>query len=240
MTCFLFLLLSSIILLQKQKIKLAKRVLTFTLIALLLSSTPACSHVLLSQLESQFKPLKLSEAPEAQAIVVLGGSISSLIPPRVQPEESNSSVLSYAARLFHLKKSPLIIVSGGGTYQTQHNQTRTESLDMKDYLTTFGVPEAGIIQENRSRNTEENAFYTGQVLEQRHIRRVILITKAYHMPRAVRWFRKYDLDITPFPTDFKSDLNFSLTQLLPSSDGLVDFTIAVKEFLGMLFWRLFS
>jgi len=240
MTCFLIFLLLSIILLQKQRIKLAKWVLSFTLITLFLSSTPACSHVLLSQLESQFIPLKLSEAPEAQAIVVLGGSISSLMPPRVQPEESNSSVLSYAARLFHLKKSPLIIVSGGGTYQTQQNQTRTESLDMKDYLTTFGVPEAQIIQEDRSRNTEENVLYTGKVLEKLHIRRVILITKAYHMPRAMRWFRKHDLDITPFPTDLESDLNFNLTQLLPSSNGLGYFTIATKEFLGMLFWRLFN
>ncbi len=234
LTLVLLLLTLVIILFQKKKTIAAQAVLLFCWISLFIMSNQGTNHGFIASLEHQFPALSIATTPTAEAIVVLGGTLSRLTPPRIQSEESKGSRLAYAVRLFQQGKGPLILVSGGSPYKDIHGQMRTESLDMKDYLISFSVPENQILEENQSRNTEENALYSARLLKERNIKKIILVTSAFHLPRAMTWFKKYNLEIIPFPTDFKDATGENYSNLIPNAEALVDFSLALKEYLGIL------
>jgi hypothetical protein len=74
-------------------------------------SMPVMSHWLASQIENQFPQVPIASVPHAQAVVVLGGTVS---PPMVGHAgidlKSGADRVWYAARLFHAGKAPLVIL----------------------------------------------------------------------------------------------------------------------------------
>ncbi|NBX67695.1 MAG: YdcF family protein [Proteobacteria bacterium] len=232
-------LLFSLFQLARKKAKCALCFLTLAVLFLFLFSSPALSNSLLLKLETQFPALAVTAPEPADAIVVLGGTVVPAKKPREQPEEPHGERLSRAAQLFLFKKSSLIIVSGGTAFPFLEKKPQPESMSMKEYLTNFQIPKTQIIEESKSRNTEENALYTAQILKTLNLRTIILVTSAYHMPRAMKWFNRIGVKITPFPTDFKSESAFKWKSVFPSPEGLVNFSLALKEYLGLLAFSVF-
>lgn len=234
-----FLLFFSLFKLGRKQIKWGFYSLALALLALLFCSSNGLSNTLLFHLETQFPALAVTAPEPADAIVVLGGTVVPAKKPREQPEEPYGERLSRAAQLFLFKKSSLIIVSGGTAFPFLENKPQPESMSMKEYLTNFQIPKTQIIEESKSRNTEENALYTAQILKTLNLRKIILVTSAYHMPRAMKWFNRIGVKITPFPTDFKSESAFKWKSVFLSPEGLVDFSLALKEYLGLLAFSVF-
>ncbi len=225
--------------LHKGKNRLAKMILVAVFIFSLVLSFPFSASTLISFLESQHPAQRVSQVTPAQAIVVLGGTVSNSLPPRIEPEETRESRLSIAAKLFLNKKSPIIFVSGGVPYSGPRGELRTESTDMKEYLLGFGIPSEVIIEEKQSRNTKENVEYLTNLLEAQGIQQFILLTSAYHMPRALSLFKKQKFDIIPFPVSFRHDADIKWQNLIPNLVTLDNSTLALKEILGMATYRLF-
>jgi uncharacterized SAM-binding protein YcdF (DUF218 family) len=212
---------------------------------LLLASNGWLSNTLLQSLERQNLPLK--QLPTADAIVLLGGSTKSAVAPRVMVEigEQGDRVL-YAAKLYQEQKAPLILASGGRIEWLTGGQA--EAADMAELLQLMGVPAAAIIQEPNSLNTYENAVEVKKILEKQGIKRALLVTSALHMPRALKVFRHQKIDAIPAPTDFLvSDLdarapNRSLQSIilnfLPDAGHLAQTTQALKEYIGLVAYRL--
>jgi len=115
-----------------------------------------------------------------------------------------------------------------------------EAPTMAAVMREWGVPEHSILVEDRSLNTRENALFTYELLKGRNVRRILLVTSAMHMPRAVATFRKVGFDVMPAPADFHTgwaDPDLPL-QWWPSAGRLGDSDLAVKEWLGQLTYRL--
>lgn len=118
---------------------------------------------------------------------------------------------------------------------------------MATILTSIGVPSEVIIQEPDSLNTYQNAVNVRKILAARQIKNVLLITSAMHIPRALKIFHRQGIDVIPTPTDFlvsQDDLQelistpkSAILKLLPDIDNLNQFTVALKEYLGIfIYW----
>ncbi|NEQ80238.1 MAG: YdcF family protein [Moorea sp. SIO2I5] len=233
------------------------------LIVLLVSSNTWVTNSLIRSLEWQYLPN--SELPEADVIVILGGATKPPFPPRPTPEvdEAGDRVL-YGAQLYREGKAPWVIPAGGrivwGSSSNNSNQRlssqtgqssqqlASESEDMAQILEDLGVPRSAIIQESRSLNTHQNAVNVRKILDQRDLRKVLLVTSAIHMPRSVLVFRRQGIDVIPAPTDFlvsqheldepSSSTQAALLHSLPNADQLSKITRAIKEYIGIVAYRI--
>jgi uncharacterized SAM-binding protein YcdF (DUF218 family) len=119
---------------------------------------------------------------------------------------------------------------------------------MAEILKTLGVPASAILQDPTSLNTYQNAVNVRQIMKQRGIRRVLLVTSAMHMPRSLGIFQRQGIEAIPAPTDFliteqeieepNTTPEATILSLLPDADRLRNTTRALKEYLGMVIYRL--
>jgi uncharacterized SAM-binding protein YcdF (DUF218 family) len=213
----------------------ASGIILFLAIALLyLSSAPWSSRLLLGTLEGKYPIRPSTELPEADAIVLLGGTTYPVQPPRVEAEEITGARVQRAARLYRAGKAPKIIVSGGVVYSSTEGLARTEADDMFDLLVMMGVPADAIVREAASRNTYENTGNTLGILEAMKCRQILLVTSAFHMPRAMALFRRSNLTIIPAPSDPRSGGKANQWRdFFPGPDALKLTTQAVNEIVGI-------
>jgi uncharacterized SAM-binding protein YcdF (DUF218 family) len=207
---------------------------------IVLFGSPLIGEALERSLEDQYPDAPIETIPAAQAIVVLGGSVR--IPNRLH---RNSALIEAtdrelrAVRLYQAGKAPLVVAAGGGLPDENGHRT-PESHVMSALLREWGVPEQAILIEDRSVNTHENALFSFEMLSARQIRRILLVTSASHMPRAAAAFRKAGFDVVPAPADFHTGwtaLDLPLAWL-PRAEMMVESDIALKEWLGILVYRL--
>ena len=215
------------------------------LLVLWVASSGLGNEGLIRSLEWQHIPE--GDLPPAEAIVLLGGCTKSQEPPRpmVDVTEGGDRVL-YTAQLYRQGKAPVIIASGGRIDWSPSGAP--EAADMAALLEFLQVPPAVIVQEPDSLNTYENAVNVKRLLEERQIQRVLLVTSAMHMPRALRIFQRQGLDVIPAPTDFlttavdpdapPASLEAQLLAALPDAGRLATTTLALKEYVGLVVYRL--
>jgi len=94
--------------------------------------------------------------------------------------------------------------------------------------------------EPRARSTWENAAYSAAMLRAEGIRRVYLVTHAWHMPRAVHAFRDHGLRVTPAPTGFTQPPSLDLASVLPSPGGLRASYYGLHEVFGRIAYRFYA
>ena len=240
----ILLVLAALLLRKRPRLRTAAEVIA--LILLVLSSNHWVSFLLARSLEWQYLPN--GEIPSAEVIVLLGGGTEPAIYPRTFPELNGAGDrLVRAANLYHQGKAPAILASGGNI-TWMDSQISTPASDMTVLLERMGVPSTAIWQEDRSQNTYENAVYCANILKEKKITRVILVTSALHMPRSVAIFRKLGVDVIPAPADFAvtqegwaeitSTPEAWLVNLLPSAGSLGLTSAALKEYFGLLVYRL--
>lgn len=203
-------------------------------------STPFLGSVLLGGLaeRGRYLPQHAEEFPTGDAIVVLGGGVLPVSGALVYPDlSSGADRIWHAARLYHAGKAPLIIASGGNVWP--HRQRQSEADAMRVVLNAFGVPDAGIVTEDRSRNTRQNAAFTADLVASRGIRRVLLVTSAFHMPRAEAAFKRVGFDVVPAAVDFSRRSNSPwILRIFPRAYPLVVNSRLSREHLGRLVHHL--
>lgn len=243
MTCLLM--LAAIILLWQRRRRGAMGLVAIAGLVLWGSSNAWVATQLAQSLEWRHLPAR--PLPAAEAIVVLGGSTRPQAYPRpwVDLTEAGDRTL-HGARLYRAGKAPLLILSGGRI--DWRGGGSSESADMARIARAFGVPSAAIIEEPRSLNTYQNAVNVKAILAERHIRQVLLVTSALHMPRSRAVFEHQGIAVIPAPTDFRvsartmDEISGSrqaiLLSLLPDADNLMLVTRSLKEYLGLLVYWL--
>ncbi len=205
---------------------------------LLIASNPGVSLLLMGFLETRNVPR--GPLPLADAIVVLGGGAQAAQPPRptIQVPGATANRLLYAVKLYREGKAPIVILCGGSWAK----QLPPESELMSQIIETMGVSPSAVVEESSSRNTYENATAVKMILTNRKIHRILLVTSAFHMPRALALFRNLGIETIPAPCDFFTDAppTFSTYKnwqsgavaSLPSAEALAETTLALREFLG--------
>lgn len=218
--------------------KLGMTLLFLTAALLWISSTPALSSYLIASLERQYLPIPVSKSPKADAIVILGGGVGAAESPRLEVDLTDASDrILHATRLYKAGKAPLIIAAGGSN--TWLGTRTPEAFTMDKLLREWGVPSRAIIVESESLNTYQNAVNTKKLLDQRKLKKILLVTSAAHTPRALATFRSAGITSIPSPTDYKIvDQEKSIVlSFLPDIGALGGTTQALKEHLGFLVYR---
>ncbi|ANF58467.1 YdcF family protein [Halotalea alkalilenta] len=193
--------------------------------------TPRVSLWLSAPIE-RIAPAPASDWRGAQAIVVLGGGRASALPGRSRERVNLDTFarVAEAARISRHTRLPILVTGGrpGG-------ERRSEAQLMNDALIeTFGMPSRWL--ENHSHNTRENALYSALILREHKVRKVILVTSAFHMARAERNFERLGFEVVPAPVSFSSAPP-GLRGWLPSSLGLAQSQRALHEYLGWIAGR---
>jgi len=206
---------------------------------LIVPATGFFAEALMAPLESTYQPRVVDLYEPADLIVVLGGTQAPLRAPRVEAEEVNGARLQMAVRLYRAGKARKIVVSGG-PYRIQGERFRAEAEDMRDVLVGLGVPFSAILMEPNSRNTFENAAFTAKLLKERGESKVLLVTSALHMPRAMALFQKQGVEAAAAPCSFLSGARHGpLSGLKPEAIHTLHSEAAIKEYIGRFaYWIL--
>jgi uncharacterized SAM-binding protein YcdF (DUF218 family) len=105
----------------------------------------------------------------------------------------------------------------------------------------MGVAETDILIENQSRNTHENALFSKKIMEEKYSNATcLLLTSAWHLPRAQRCFDKCGLKTTAFPVDFwAKPFQLQPSQVFqPDSDAFQKWDFLIKEWVGLVVYRM--
>lgn len=219
-----------------RRFRWAGRALIMTSIVLLLGlSTGAGSRLLVAPLENRSLPVPNPKMVDAQAIVILGGGRSFAAPEdgeRDQPGAQTLARLRHGARLQRLTGLP-VLVSGGAPDRGGESEAAVMARTLRE---DFKIPVRWI--EDTSENTAQNAAHAATILREAGINRVLLVTDAIHMPRAMQIFSKTSLAAIPAATEFRSRKPLSAADFIPSAGSLQTSHYALHEWIGMVWYQL--
>jgi uncharacterized SAM-binding protein YcdF (DUF218 family) len=208
--------------------------LLFAVVWLYLSATPFFANFLIGTLERGYGSRAMSAVSEAEAIVLLGGATRGDTHMGTLPDlNQHADRLVHAVSLYKAGKAPLILLSGGSA-----SGSRPEAQQMRDVLGVMGVPAKNLILENASRDTHDNAVFSAQILRDRGIKRILLVTSAYHMRRAMALFEAEGLEVEAAPTDYQQLVAEPVIPIwLPGVGSLARTSNALHEMAGYWVYR---
>ena len=203
-----------------------------SLSGLLVLSLPVVAFALFTPLEGA--PLDLARAKDAGAIVILAGGRT-----RGAVEWGGDTVnaftlarVRYGAHLARATGLPVLVTGGGGT-----RERAPEAVLMQQVLQQeFGITPRWV--ETASGTTAENAVFSASLLRAAGVRRVLLVTHAFHVPRAEARFARAGLQVIPAPTGFQGLRRFEWLHLVPTADALRLSHVALREWLALARDRL--
>jgi uncharacterized SAM-binding protein YcdF (DUF218 family) len=131
------------------------------------------------------------------------------------------------------------LLISGGNGKPDNNHFR-EAAWVKTQLVDLGVPDSVIFAEDHSDNTEDNAVYSKHLLDSLQLSPpYLLISSAFHIPRASLIFKKSGLPVDPFPCNYTEGRDaFSVDDLLPRPSVLLDWDRYLKEAVGYWWYKL--
>jgi len=204
-------------------------------ILLLLSFSPL-PRLLVLPLENRFPQQDAAKGP-VTGIIVLGGAVGI---------GRGDVVLNYAAarmtkavELARLHPEAKIVFAGGAAHLVTQ-VTMTEADGARALFLSLGLKEERLVMEDRSRNTVENAIFTRRLVEPKPGERWLLVTSAWHMPRAMGVFRQAGFPVEAFPVDWLTENKPGdyVRPYLRAPRGLSVADDGLKEWLGLLVYRL--
>ena len=184
-------------------------------------------------LETQF-PSNAPLPEHVDGIIVLGGAEETLASSYWKQAELTESAERLTAFLELARRYPdaRLVYSGGTGSMVYRNDTGADVA--RRLFLSQGLDLSRVQFESRSRNTYENATLSKALLKPMPFEKWVLITSAWHMPRAVGIFCKAGWPVIPYPVDhlsipgrlFRVDFNFS--------DHLRVLRTAVREWIGLI------
>jgi len=173
------------------------------------------------------------------AAIVLGGMIA-YDPTFVRPQFNRAiDRLMQAITLYKDGKIRKILISGGSGSILEKDVF--EAAILKNYLIKLGIPDSVIIAEKESKNTHENALFSKPILDSLNKNgKFILITSGFHMPRAIRCFRKVGVNVTPYSSDrYSGPRKFVFDHLfIPATGALDEWNVLLHEWIGFISYKI--
>ena len=191
---------------------------------------------LLRPLEDRFeRPANLT-TPDG--IIVLGGDISPAMFEQRGVLATTGARLTEAVALARRFPLARIVFTGGSSNLLGTSIPEAEAAER--FLAAMGVPSGRTTFEARSRNTSENAMLTRDLVSPKPGERWLLVTSAFHMPRAMGAFRHAGFDVIAWPADY---LTFGTQSewAMPNgwvAEGLRRVDFGAKEWMGLIAYRL--
>jgi uncharacterized SAM-binding protein YcdF (DUF218 family) len=214
-----------------------RKLMIASIVLLAICGLSPLGYWLIYPLETRFPPWNPAQgAPDG--IIVLGGSIEADVSAAHDtPVTTNAADRIFAtAALARQYPNARIVYSGGSA-----NLVSTDAKEA-DYaaklLENLGLPKSRLIMERQSRNTQENAEFSKQLVQPKSGERWLLVTSGYHMPRSIGLFRKAGFPVEPYPVDWRSAGPEALFEFTNTENaGLNRTDLAFREWLGLLaYW----
>jgi uncharacterized SAM-binding protein YcdF (DUF218 family) len=229
--------LAGIVLMATRWRRFGRRLAATSVILLAVAGLSPLGNWLIMPLEDRFPPWDATRgAPDG--IVVLGGAISpELSLARGAPDLNEAAErITAAASLARRYPDARIVYSGGtGRLTGRHG---IEADIAADLFETIGLPRGRLMLEGRSRNTVENAEFSRALAAPKAGERWLLVTSAYHVPRAVGVFRQAGFAVEAYPVDWRTSSDDIWLPFDTVSSGLRRTDTAVREWFGLLAYRL--
>jgi uncharacterized SAM-binding protein YcdF (DUF218 family) len=200
-------------------------------------SAPWTAARLLAWIESDYPVVTLEDTAPADVAVVLGGGLSREGTKPVENLGEAADRVLRGARLYRAGKVTHVLAVGGRLPWT--GAPRSEAEAMGDLLEEWGVAPDAIVLESSSQNTRENALGAARVIRGQGWSRILLVTSAAHMPRAVEAFRAVGIDVVASPTDYRyaGPSPLDVLDFLPDAGALAQSTAVVYEIIGRWVYR---
>ena len=214
--------------LNRRRPPLARVLLWVGFGSLWLLSTPVVSEGL-TRLAEHYPPLDWREAASAQAIVILGGGGQRRFAPEFAGPAANPGLLqrlSYGVYVARHTGLP-ILVTGFEIEAVTMRVTLERDYDLQPRWV-----------DEQSFDTFQNAHNSGQLLRADGVHRIVLVTSATHMWRAVHEFTAAGMDVVPAPEGILSQHDPDVGHYLPNADALLQSYLASYELIGDAVRRL--
>ncbi len=211
---------------------------TLGVVLLLVAGLTPLGNALMLPLEDRFPPWDASRGVPT-GIIVLGGAVGpELSAARHTPDLNESAErITATAALARQYPQARIVYSGGNARLVLTGGIEADYAI--DLLESLGVARARVVAERQSRNTIENAEFSKQLVQPKPGERWLLVTSAYHMPRAIGVFRRAGFPVEAYPVDWRTRGPIDLVLPFESvTAGLRRTDTAVHEWVGLVAYRL--
>jgi uncharacterized SAM-binding protein YcdF (DUF218 family) len=192
---------------------------------------------LMVPLENRFPAVAVSAAP-VDGVIVLGGGLD----PGLSAARGQYIMSDAASRLVYFQLlarahpgAKLVFTGGSGDLLDQEHR---EAPFARGLLREMGLDPGRVVFEGASRNTFENALFSKELAKPAPGERWLLVTSAYHMPRAVAVFRAVGWDVLAFPVGYRTAGYASLNVLASFAEKLRALDLAWHEWVGLAAYRL--
>ena len=219
--------------------RLATRLELFTLLLLLAIGCTTLPDLLLAKLESgSIELTPESDLHSYTGVIILGGALS---PGRLglyhRQSELNGSATRMTSAVALWQRHPQLKLVFTGGEGTVFGTGPSEAERAHAFFRSLGLPDNAVQYESASRSTYENAIYTARMPGIDPKQRWLLLTSAWHMPRAMRTFVHAGWNVTPYPVDFRTGGITPLTEYT-ITEGAAHWNLALHELLGIAYYRL--
>jgi uncharacterized SAM-binding protein YcdF (DUF218 family) len=233
----IFLLLAGFIAGWFRRRKLAGSSATLAFLVLALSAWTSLGALMLNPLEERFQR-PVPPPDRVAGIVVLGGGLEGAINLARGGYELNSGGDRFVEAAVLARRYPdaRVVVSGGvGTLVLEGEG---DAVSAPRLLAALGVAADRLILEDRSRNTYENAVFTKRLVTPKPGETWLLVTSAFHMPRAKALFDRAGFETEPWPVDYRTSGREGISLFADNAtDALSNTTTALREWTGLFaYW----
>ncbi len=207
------------------------------LAALVVAALSPLGNMLLTPLEQWF-PGMIFPNQQIDGIIILGGSYDTQMQGYINTIvlEEDIQPMAVVADLSRRYPQARIVFSGGTDPPTRG---ASEAAIAKQFFVSCGITPDRISIEERSRNTKENAQFTAQLIHATPQSQWLLVTLAYHMPRAMGAFQSAGFNVIAFPVGWRThgwrDFWWPATS---ATENLRRVDVAAHEWIGLLTYRL--
>jgi uncharacterized SAM-binding protein YcdF (DUF218 family) len=209
-------------------------------IALAICGIAPLGDALIQPLESRFDRPGLDRVgPSIAGIIVLGGGEDGQALGAPQLAGLNEAAERYTEAVALARRLPnaRIVFSGGsGRLMTVEEP---EAQGAGRLFAALGIARDRITLEGNSRNTHENAVFTAEIVKPQPDQRWLLVTSAWHMPRAMGCFRQAGFAVEAWPVDYRTPRPLDLTRAYGSvPEGLRRIDFVMREYVGLVAYYL--
>jgi uncharacterized SAM-binding protein YcdF (DUF218 family) len=205
------------------------------IVILLAAATLPLGMLFIAPLEDRF-PLPPPDLPPPEGIIILGGAIDDLASAARGETVFDEGGERLTEAVVLAKRFPQArVVYTGGTVSFVPGATSTEALQARKLMSQMGIAPERVTIEDKSRNTDENARFTAAIVHPQPSQRWIVVTSAFHTPRAMGLFEKAGFHPIAYPVAFRTlgrwpdDLRLRFDPVR----NLRIFEIAVHEWIGL-------
>ena len=207
------------------------------LFVLMVSGLTTTGALLLQPLEARYeRPVSFPE--DAKGIIVLGGGTKNEVSAARRSYQLAEAGERYveAVRLALAHDSVPILIAGG--IGSLDDAGESDAKSSARLFEAFGIDPERIRTESLSRNTYENAVNSAELLDPRQGDVYVLITSAYHMPRALALYQKAGFDVVAWPVDYRTTGEEGFTLAIGDGSENVSMTAtAIHEWIGLItYW----